>query len=91
MTTRFRFAGNEVRSRTHDARDEANKKLVAVHKGRHQVAERNSEGDLEIYSLTDERGMPAQESAATNDYRPPTLADRNRAAEAFWARGRGAA
>jgi hypothetical protein len=83
---RFRIHDNSVRTR-----DEAKKTLVAIHKGRHHVAERNAEGDLEIFALHDEHGQPAIETSATNDRRPPTFADRNREAAAFWSRGRSAA
>lgn len=71
-------------------KDSAQKKLVATFAGTHHVAERNAEGDLEIFSITDDQGMPAYESRSTADMRqnglPRTAAEISRMNEEFWRR-----
>ena len=68
----------------------AQKKLVATFAGSHHVAERNAEGDLEIFSITDDLGMPAHESRTTTDTNvrhnglPTTSAEISRQNEQFW-------
>jgi hypothetical protein len=64
-------------------RDSAHKTLVAVHKGRHHVAERNADGDLEVYQLHDDHGMPAHEG--TYDSLPSRLRRMNIENRRFWA------
>jgi hypothetical protein len=80
-----------IRQTTRDCatwtRDTAHKTHVATHKGRHHVAERNAEGDLEIYALHDEHGMPAHEGG-TYDSLPSRLRRMNAAAREYWKDGK---
>jgi hypothetical protein len=78
MTQKFRNLG---KFRTQDVpprgRDEAYKKEIARFKGAHFTAERE-DGDLVIFAVTDELGVPAQEMRAVDRSAVRTLGDLNR-------------
>jgi hypothetical protein len=84
---RFHTYDTPMRKQQHDS---AQKNLIATFRGAHHVAERNSEGDLEIFAVTDEFGMPAREGDSRNtiDTRqsglPQTVAEIGRMNAHFW-------